>query len=935
MATSPLSALSIRRYLLNGCGYHKDCVKDDYEYETGHFVKLAAFAHRPLDARSACIAVIDSQPDQAHSQVMQCRYFGAPVVFVCLGHRFQVWSPGPSGVNQFGPTLTPQQTLRFFHEYKDDLAPRRIYDAKTLGRIPESGRQLDFVDVGLMPFAEGQIGKKLTEKVVDAVALLKRTYGQKGPTDSQAQWIVKSVFRLLAGKILQDKEVPKFKRLPRTDVGRLLERVQNHYGSDEPVSPGARRQREGLEQVAEMFFNLPSLRNLTTEALADVYERALVTKQTRGLLGTHSTPAYLVDYIVWQLAPLIAKIDPTELCVFEPACGHAPFLVAAMRLIRNLGLVPQGEDTSEFFRGVLRGIERDFFALEIARLSLTVADVPNPNGWSGLRSGDMFAEGAEALHGEAGRATLLLTNPPFEHSKALRVLRETIPCLRPGAVFGAVVPQALIYSPNPSTEQFREWLIRNCQLIDICAFPEGIFHFSKHESAILLGRRVDPRSVGANRLRFQKVREKDPKRFRDSYYVTTEYRVAQNRLLNAEQSSFWIPDLDEVWEWTSSMVKLASIARVGKGLDYKAKSKLPKGAITFCKNRPTRFSGFDKGFTSTVRLRRLSSTKTVREVVRTHELPEEFWLNLDPEVIAISRAGTAAEPQVLVNYGRVDFLGPWRLVAFVDQAGHSFTSRLLSIRPRTREYCLEYLWALCISPIANAFTYCHTMKRDNTQAIISGIPVPKTSERERARVTDAAKAYLAAAPGFDETADPAAPRLPGFDVTSEGSVDRGKLRSLLLAIDAEVLRLYDLPARAERQLLDSLSGYSRKGIPFEFTEYYPPGFENAVPLYAYLSRTYQCFLDRGSAEVSDEARFRYDALIDKRLESELSDDELDELHVLEAEMDGADYAAHPLDGGWIDTREVEGRGTDGKIDRIADELIDILHGEGRPDETHA
>ena len=44
---------------------------------------------------------------------------------------------------------------------------------------------------------------------------------------------------------------------------------------------------------------------------------------------------------------------------------------------------------------------------------------------------------------------LLLANPPFEGDKALRVLKETIPHLPIGAVFGFVLPQAIIYSSAP------------------------------------------------------------------------------------------------------------------------------------------------------------------------------------------------------------------------------------------------------------------------------------------------------------------------------------------------------------------------------------------------------------------------------------------------------------------------------------------------------
>lgn len=64
-------------------------------------------------------------------------------------------------------------------------------------------------------------------------------------------------------------------------------------------------------------------------------------------------------------------------------------------------------------------------------------------------------------------------------------------------------------------------------------------------------------------------------------------------------------------------------------------------------------------------------------------------------------------------------------------------------------------------------------------------------------------------------------------------------KRLLLLIDAEVLRLYDLPPRMEKRVLDMFQGVQRKGVDFEFTGYYPEGFESAIPLHEYLSEEYQ------------------------------------------------------------------------------------------------
>jgi hypothetical protein len=62
---------------------------------------------------------------------------------------------------------------------------------------------------------------------------------------------------------------------------------------------------------------------------------------------------------------------------------------------------------------------------------------------------------------------------------------------------------------------------------------------------------------------------------------------------------------------------------------------------------------------------------------------------------------------------------------------------------------------------------------------------------------------------------------------------------LLQHVDAEILRLYDLPPRLERQLLDLFAGDERPGVPFDFRRYFPEDFQPYFPLHLYLSEAYQ------------------------------------------------------------------------------------------------
>lgn len=919
MADAFVKPSDLKRHLLNGCGYSPGLIEEDYAFAADKTIGLAAFAHQPFDARSACIAAIDCRSADPKLEVMACREFGAPVVFACLADRLQVWKPGPETAELLEPRLTRKQIPQFFRDHEDDFAPGRIYDAKTLGRIPGSGRQLEFVDAGLLPFAEGQIGKKLTDKVVDAVLILRGVFPEDAELNpTQREWIVKSTFLLLAAKVLQDKRVKNFKSLRLSNLDDVFGRVQRHYGSLEGVNIGGAKRRGALEEANDLFRYLSSLRNLTTEALADVYEQALVTKATRELLGTHSTPSYLVDYMVWQLAPWIEKIDPAELRVFEPACGHAPFLVGAMRLLRNFDLGRSPGELSSFFRERLCGIEKDSFALEIARLSLTVADVPNPDGWQGLQTGDMFE--ANTLQEAAGQCSLLLANPPFESGKALRLLENTLPHLPAGAVFGVVVPATLLHSKGVTNKRliaFRRWLVENCQLKEVSLFPDGLFEFADHECAVLLGRRLARRRAPTTLVRCRRVREDERDGFKQRYKFPSNRRILQSRFADRPECMLWVPELDdEIWSWLRKYPRLIDIADVSQGLAYKRKRRnrqdgagRPANSKTI---EPALFAGGVAGYAYP------------RGQWMTHEQPTLSYLNLAKDVIGCARLGAdTGMGQVFIV--RHPHRGIWRLKPFIDELGRPFASNFNTVRPKTLvQHPLDYIFALCSSPLANAYVYTHSLKRDIQDGDFRELPIPRSDPDGVRRVAKAARDYLAAARRFeDDSGDDGTLPLFSRSPTKRDRVDKEMLHRLLRRMDAEVLRLYDLPARAERVLLDRFSGKVRPGVPGRFSSYYPDDFTECVPLYVYLSDIYQRFLQDGTLAVPAKVQRRYDELIDKRLQTELSAAERDELHRLEAEMDGSDYAARQPDDSWLEACEAEQQASRQRMDQIGNKMVDL------------
>jgi hypothetical protein len=58
-------------------------------------------------------------------------------------------------------------------------------------------------------------------------------------------------------------------------------------------------------------------------------------------------------------------------------------------------------------------------------------------------------------------------------------------------------------------------------------------------------------------------------------------------------------------------------------------------------------------------------------------------------------------------------------------------------------------------------------------------------------------------------------------------------------MDAAVLKLYGLPVRLEKQLLDHFRGHKRHGVGCEFSDYFPADFKSIVPLHKYISSAYR------------------------------------------------------------------------------------------------
>lgn len=816
---------------LEDCGYSGSRLAEKYRF-SDRVAALAGFFDKPWDARSACLAVVEANGDsQAAAQA--CLPLGAPTAFVCAGDTLDWYKLTPEGPTK--PRRIPAIRIKeFFKKHGEELSPDVIYFAKTR-RPTAKARQLWFVDVGLMPSVERRAGGDLRRLVETAiqnlmVALKGRLKTRKDYTD-----LYKTVFWLLAAKLLHEKRVKNFRRIDLTDVEDVFKRVARHYAAVDDLPPGDRFWRPAINDTAQDIAAWGHLGNISTETLAYLYETALIDKKPKGAaakklgkganvrkeLGIHSTPPVLVDHMLSQLWTLIEQIEPNDRRVFEPACGHGGFLVAALRWLREFSGLTEGSERHRYLSERLFGIEVDPFARELAKLSLTLADVPHGNSWR-VEQKDMFEPGI--LQKASRNCTILLANPPYEPftpkeekcytklgqpvttiTKAAEMLTRTLQHLPSGAVFGIVVPQGMLHDKESTS--IREFLANKCDVTEISLFADKLFAQADHETAILLGRRKKPAN-GRGSLWYRRVREEGMEGFKDRMAFSLERRVPQSRFAKETGWNMLVPDLEDVWDYLRGTSQLIQEVHVQKGFEFLGERELNGREV----ESPTRRPGWRRAF---VRV----------DDYEISGLPRQVWIDYSPE--NMRRPGNFEKPgvpQIIMNYAPVA-RAPWRLKAGVDTKGLLASSRFVVFRPRTQSLPLDLLWAILNSPIANAYAYCYSGKRETLVREWRSFPLPTIVPENRRAIELAVERYLEAVQPPDE-----------FKL---GEPNNAPIREALLALDAEVLRLYDLPSRLERQLLDLFQGVERKGVGCRFPGYFPTDFKPCIPLHEYISDAYR------------------------------------------------------------------------------------------------
>lgn len=770
-------------------GYRREALVRDYEFADvlggsggTRSVPFAAFTQTPPSYRSAALAVVEQGPEGDIATVKAYRSLGAPLLFVIAGDDVSVWQVRAEGTPRRLDQVGLSELPGLFERNRADWQPDVIHRAKSIGSI-DRAYQRDFVDLGLLPAVEGEIHVKLDQLLIDTMQAAQRVAGDALNDDPRQ--LFRIVFRLLAAKVLQDRQHTYAASWDPADLLSVLRAIESYYSLPAVLAGSG---AAGLAPYAAAWAILRqgiSFSNISSEDLAFVYENTFVTPETRRRLGTHSTPRQLAEYAVSRLE--LHRFAPEALTIYEPFAGAGVFLVSALRHLRDL--LPgewSDQERHQFLVQHLAGDEYDPFACEVATLSLILADYPNQNGWH-IQERDLFADGV--LEAQLRGQTVILCNPPFEAFSqddrgAYTLARQTYS--KPVAVLDAALgarPLALAFVLPRPIIQDRQFAEQRRQIealygtVELVELPDRIFGAAVTESALLIARDLRPAHDDMIALLSTEVTDRDRQAFLKTGKVTVQ-RTLERPVSKPAQGNLWIPPLHSLWSHLAQNPKLSERLEVHRGIEWNY-------AQDQAWSRDEQ-SGYQRGF---------ATARNLKQFV----LPQSVWLDCRPEMLR----GNAIDhqwdkPKLMANAGRLS-RGPWRIAATLDCSGLVGSQQWFGMWPREEvdNKNLTVLAAIINGPVANAYLAVHSPAKGIRISVVNAIPMPAMLPD----VADLVVEYRRL--------------LTDAELVSAREV---RLRDLLIEIDARVLASYDLPSRIERDLLDYFGAVERP-VAHEWTNW--------------------------------------------------------------------------------------------------------------------
>ncbi|MCP4592859.1 MAG: N-6 DNA methylase [bacterium] len=349
---------------------------------------------------------------------------------------------------------------------------------------------------------------QLVNRVRDAIKEVIELEQQLCPAQEAgtlSERVVQVAFAYLAARILEDKGFFDSETLPENDPLKSLDRALDRIN-------GFLKQAKGVvnslhDETHQLLGH--HLGGRVTFALMDyhhigqIYERmAHVLDRTPGhqaglLLQQHYTPTVLADRLLEHLP--LERLRPESRLIFDPAAGSGSLLLAATRRLASMPDLPSRPAEKERYLGtriVGNDIDPQAGLLTTLKYFIIHESEPIPFPRPHFLAEDYNSFDAEELERRlVQRPTVLVANPPFGESGkkkdfqlAAQFVDKALGWMRPGDIFGFVLPQIFLHSTWQGCGPARKRLLETCQLLEVWELPEGtVGHAARQPVCVLTG----------------------------------------------------------------------------------------------------------------------------------------------------------------------------------------------------------------------------------------------------------------------------------------------------------------------------------------------------------------------------------------------------------------------------------------------------------------
>lgn len=356
-------------------------------------------------------------------------------------------------------------------------------------------------------------------------------------------------------------------------------------------------------------------------------------KQRRKEHGIYYTPKFVTNYIVKEtVGRLLQECSYSEILnikILDPACGSGSFLIRAYDELLNYHAYQRSKPISELdqwerlpiLTNNIFGVDLDMQAIEIARLNLLLRSLARretlPSLAQNIRQGNSLISGAEeelkkyfgdnwrekkSFNWEQefknimadGGFDVVIGNPPWIESKRMNApdksyyeaafrsmhgqydifngfVEKGLQLLKSGGILGFIMPSRFVM--NPDYEPFREMLLMNARIVDICDAGEHIFEGVEMPALIMiLEKQQDAKRRNTNLVQIRtEVKNLAKSEWR-------EYFVSQGRFLEEPNLLFTIYQPPEVNALISKIekdsIKFGKLVSNARGVEIGKKSSL-------------------------------------------------------------------------------------------------------------------------------------------------------------------------------------------------------------------------------------------------------------------------------------------------------------------------------------------------------------------------